>query len=132
MATGVSSFGQSFLASLIFETTSLDESVINFIGTQCLPKGDTKNRCVSRRFATCTRGHVGSDKIHGQMPKNARLSFRVRSDLKKALEAIATKEARSVAQICEAILLEGATTYHREGTKYLNRLISPAAHTRDR
>jgi len=66
------------------------------------------------------------------MLKNARLSFRVRSDLKKALEAIATKEARSVAQICEAILLEGATTYHREGTKYLNRLISPAAHTRDR
>ena len=63
-------------------------------------------------------------KIREQMPKETRLSFRARSDLKRDLEAIAAKEARSVAQVCEAILQEGVATYRREGTKYLSRLIS--------
>jgi hypothetical protein len=58
------------------------------------------------------------------MSKDTRLSFRVRSELKKSLEAIAAKEARSVAQICEAILEDGADAYHRDGAKYLNRLIA--------
>jgi hypothetical protein len=58
------------------------------------------------------------------MLKDTRLSFRVRSELKKALEAIANKEARSVAQVCEAILREGVTTYQHEGSKYFARLIS--------
>jgi hypothetical protein len=52
------------------------------------------------------------------------LSFRVGSDLKRTLEAIAAKEARSVAQVCEAILQDGAEAYRRDGTKYLQRLIS--------
>jgi hypothetical protein len=58
------------------------------------------------------------------MPKDTRLSFRVRSEVKKALEAIGNKEARSVAQVCEAILREGITAYQHEGSKYFNRLIS--------
>ena len=58
------------------------------------------------------------------MPKDTRLSFRVQSDLKKALEAIASKEARSVAQICEAILQEGVSTYQKDGSKYLQRGMS--------
>ena len=48
----------------------------------------------------------------------------MRSELKKSLEAIAEKEARSVAQICEAILQDGADAYRKDGPKYLNRLIS--------
>jgi len=58
------------------------------------------------------------------MSKDTRLSFRVRSELKRILEAIATKEARSVAQVCEAILQDGADTYRKDGPKYFHRLIS--------
>jgi hypothetical protein len=67
---------------------------------------------------------VEGGKIRDQMAKESRLSFRTRSDLKKALEAIAVKEARSVAQVCEAILQDGVAAYHKDGTKYLNRIIS--------
>jgi hypothetical protein len=63
-------------------------------------------------------------RIRDGMSKDTRLSFRVRSGLKNALEGIATKEARSVAQVCEAILHEGVTTYQKEGSKYLQRLVS--------
>ena len=58
------------------------------------------------------------------MPKETRLTFRVRSDLKKGLEAIAAKEARSVAQICEMILQSAIKSYEKEGSKYFYRLIS--------
>jgi len=58
------------------------------------------------------------------MPKDTRLSFRVTSDLKKALEAIASKEARSVAQICEAILQQGITAYEKSGSRYLAKILS--------
>jgi hypothetical protein len=59
-----------------------------------------------------------------KMPKDTRLSFRVRSDLKKALEGVSKKEARSVAQLCEAMLEEGLSAYQKEGSKYLQRIIS--------
>jgi len=58
------------------------------------------------------------------MAKDSRVTFRVRSELKKSLETIAVKESRSVAQICEAFLLAGLMTYHKEGTRYLSRLLS--------
>ena len=58
------------------------------------------------------------------MPKEARLTFRVRSDLKKSLEAIAAKEARSVAQICEMILQSAVKAYEKEGPRYFYKLIS--------
>jgi hypothetical protein len=60
------------------------------------------------------------------MTKETRLTFRVQSELKKSLEAIAAKEARSVAQVCEVILQSGVAYYQKEGTKYLHRLISSA------
>jgi len=56
--------------------------------------------------------------------KDTRLTFRVRSDLKKKLESVAASEGRSVAQICEAFLHGGLATYQKEGTKYLRRLLS--------
>ncbi len=48
----------------------------------------------------------------------------MRSDLKKALEGVSKKEARSVAQLCEAMLEEGLSAYQKEGSKYLQRIIS--------
>jgi len=58
------------------------------------------------------------------MAKDTRLTFRISSELKKNLETIAAREARSVAQISEAILNDGVLTYQREGSKYMQRIIS--------
>ena len=58
------------------------------------------------------------------MTKETRLTFRIQSELKKSLEAIAAKEARSVAQVCEVILQSGVAAYQEEGSKYLHRLIA--------
>ena len=60
----------------------------------------------------------------GQMTKETRLTFRVRAELKKNLESIAAKEARSVAQVCDVMLQSGVAAYQKQGTKYLHRLIS--------
>lgn len=56
--------------------------------------------------------------------KDTRLTFRVRSALKKDLESIAASEGRSVAQICEAFLLSGLANYHKDGTKFVRRFLS--------
>jgi len=56
--------------------------------------------------------------------KDTRLTFRVRSELKKKLESVAASEGRSVAQICEAFLRGGLATYQKEGTKYVRRFLS--------
>jgi hypothetical protein len=56
------------------------------------------------------------------MKKDTRLTFRVRSDLKRELEAIAAQEGQSVARICEAFLLAGSDMYKKEGTRLLQRL----------
>lgn len=58
-----------------------------------------------------------------RMKKDTRLTFRVRSDLKKALETIAAREGQSVARICEAFLLAGSDAYKKDGTRLLQRLI---------
>jgi predicted transcriptional regulator len=56
--------------------------------------------------------------------KDTRVTFRVHSELKKELEALASRESRSVAQICEAFLQAGLSAYKREGTKYIHRFLS--------
>jgi hypothetical protein len=58
------------------------------------------------------------------MAKDSRLTFRVGSDLKERLEAIAKKDSRSVAQICVAFLQGGLIAYNKEGARYLSRLLS--------
>ena len=58
-----------------------------------------------------------------RMKKDTRLTFRVRSDLKKQLETIAAQESQSVARICEAFLLAGTDLYKKEGAKLLQRLL---------
>jgi len=57
------------------------------------------------------------------MKKDARLTFRVNSELKKEIEAIATREGQSVARICEAFLLTGSDSYKKQGSKLLQRLL---------
>ena len=65
--------------------------------------------------------------------KDTRLTFRVRSELKKKLEFVAASESRSVAQICEAFLRAGLLTYEKEGAKYISRFLASAdAPSRDR
>jgi hypothetical protein len=57
------------------------------------------------------------------MRKDARLTFRVNSDLKRDIEAIATREGQSVARICEAFIMAGSDTYRKQGTKSLLRML---------
>ena len=57
------------------------------------------------------------------MKKNAPLAFRIPGDLKKSLQQIASREARSISQICEILLTIGTENYGKEGSKYLNRYI---------
>ena len=58
------------------------------------------------------------------MRKDTRLSFRVRSDVKEALEAIAAAEGRSVSQVCEAFLKAASEIYKKEGNKLLQRFLA--------
>jgi len=53
------------------------------------------------------------------MKKSAPLAFRITDELKKSLEQIADREARSVSQICEILLTIGTEAYNKEGSKYL-------------
>ena len=59
-----------------------------------------------------------------EMKKDARLTFRVRSDLKKDVEGIAKREGHSVAQICEAFLLAGSDAYNKQGSKFVKRALA--------
>jgi hypothetical protein len=57
------------------------------------------------------------------MKKNAPLAFRISGELKKNLQLIADREARSISQICEILLTIGADAYEKEGPKYLHRFL---------
>ncbi len=57
----------------------------------------------------------------GPMPKDTRITFRVNSELKKQIEAIAAEEGRSVAQICEAFLRRGSSEYLQNRGKSLRQ-----------
>jgi hypothetical protein len=58
-----------------------------------------------------------------RMKKDTRLTFRVNSDLKRNVEAIATREGQSVARICEAFIVAGSDSYKKQGTKFLRRML---------
>jgi hypothetical protein len=62
-------------------------------------------------------------RILALMKKDTRLTFRVSSELKKNMEAIAHQEGRSVAQICEAFLWAGSEGYGKDGGKFIHRFI---------
>jgi hypothetical protein len=58
------------------------------------------------------------------MKKDETIGVRVPAELKKTLLQIARTEGRSLAQISELFLKGGIVAYEREGTKYLQRLLS--------
>jgi len=58
------------------------------------------------------------------MKKTAPIAFRIPDDLKNRLQEVAKREARSVSQICEIMLRLGVDAYAKEGTKYIQRLLS--------
>jgi hypothetical protein len=58
------------------------------------------------------------------MRRDETIGIRVSGDLKKALTQIARKEGRSLAQLCEILLKEGAAMYKEEGPKYLQKVLS--------
>jgi hypothetical protein len=58
------------------------------------------------------------------MAKDQTIGIRVTGELKKALLQIATKEGRSLAQLCEILLRGAAASYKEEGHTYLLRLLT--------
>ena len=58
------------------------------------------------------------------MKKDAPLSFRIPEALKKDLQAIADREARSISQICEILLTIGTEVYSKDGSKYLQSFLT--------
>jgi len=57
------------------------------------------------------------------MKKDTRLTFRVNSNLKRDVEAIATREGQSVARICEAFIVAGSDAYKKEGKRFIQRML---------
>lgn len=61
------------------------------------------------------------------MKKDARLTFRVSSNLKRDIEVIANREEQSVAKICEAFIVVGLDTYKKQGTKFVRLMLGRLA-----
>jgi len=58
------------------------------------------------------------------MARKIFLGIRIDPELKKLLEEIGEAEERSVSQICELLLRKGVGFYRKEGSKYLQSLLS--------
>jgi hypothetical protein len=58
------------------------------------------------------------------MKKDARLTFRVQSNLKKEIQEIAIREGYSAALICEAFLRAGSDAYKKRGSKFAQQVIT--------
>jgi hypothetical protein len=57
------------------------------------------------------------------MTKDAPLAFRITADLKRRLLRAAKREARSLSQVCEMLLMLGIQEYEKSGPKYLQKTI---------
>jgi len=55
--------------------------------------------------------------------KDTPLAFRIPAALKRDLQQIADREARSISQICEILLRIGAEQYEKEGPRFLQRFL---------
>ena len=56
--------------------------------------------------------------------KNEQIGFRLSAHLKRELQEVATREGRTLSQICEMFVAGGLEVYRKEGPKYLQRLLS--------
>lgn len=52
------------------------------------------------------------------------IAFRVTPELKLELERIANDEQRALSQICEMFLYEGVESCKKEGSRFMQRLVS--------
>ncbi len=58
------------------------------------------------------------------MKKEDRIGVRISAELKKALIQIAKNEDRSLAQVCEIFLREGALSYREDGARFFQRVLT--------
>jgi hypothetical protein len=58
------------------------------------------------------------------MKKEDRIGVRISIELKKALTQISKNEDRSLAQVCEIFLRDGALSYKEDGSKFFQRLVA--------
>jgi hypothetical protein len=58
------------------------------------------------------------------MKKDTALSFRVPRRLKVELEKVALTEGRSLSQVCEILIAGGLDVYRRDGSKFLQQVVS--------
>jgi len=56
--------------------------------------------------------------------KNEQVGFRISADLKRELQTVARREGRTLSQLCEILLVGGLEAYKKEGSKYLQRMLS--------
>ena len=56
--------------------------------------------------------------------KDSFVGFRASGELKRELEEIADQEGRSVSQVCELLIKGALDAYHKQGSPYLQRLVS--------
>ena len=57
------------------------------------------------------------------MKKDAKIGFRIPSELKRELAQIAKTEGRSLAQVCEVFLRAGTSSYKRQGSSYMKAFV---------
>jgi len=56
--------------------------------------------------------------------KNDQIGFRISAGFKKELQEMAKREGRTLSQVCEILVAGGLESYRKEGSKYLQRLLS--------
>ena len=81
-----------------------------------------KNHLVKRRV--CEERFGTLECKLAAMKKEDRIGVRVSVELKKALIQIAKSEDRSLAQVCEIFLKEGALSYKEDGAKFFQRMLA--------
>jgi hypothetical protein len=60
----------------------------------------------------------------GMQTKNEQIGFRIPAGLKKELQDMARHEGRTLSQICEILVAGGLEAYKKEGSKYVQRLLT--------
>jgi hypothetical protein len=56
--------------------------------------------------------------------KNEQIGFRVSADLKRELQAVAKREGRTLSQICEILVAGGLEAYKKDGSRFLQRMLT--------
>jgi hypothetical protein len=56
--------------------------------------------------------------------KDEQIGFRLPANLKKELHDLAKREGRTLSQICEIFVSGGLEEYRKNGSKYVQRLLS--------